>query len=154
LAAVVQLYILGGLFNEQVCAYEGLLTLLGNGTFRVSATTILPHELNCPIPAGRVHNPYAPNVVVADLNGDGKPDLILPVVVPNPDIVGGQHTAIWTFLGNGDDTLQNPQKFTLATVPSWLAVGNFNRDSLPDLAVSNYSANDVGVLLNTTPTPR
>jgi len=153
LAAVVRLFIRGGIDNEQFCIYEALLTLLGNGdgTFRVSATTNLPHELNCPIPAGTVHNAYAPNVVVADLNDDGKPDLILPVVVPNPSIVGGQHTAIWTFLGNGDGTFQNPQKFTLATVPSWLAVGNFNRDSLPDIAVSNYSANDVSVMLNITP---
>lgn len=89
----------------------------------MSAATILPHEQNCPIPSGTVPNPYAPNVVVADLNNDGKPDLILPVLVPNPSIVGGQSTAIWTFLGNGDGTFQDPQKFKLATVPTWLAVG-------------------------------
>jgi hypothetical protein len=153
LAALAFLYIKGGLFNAQLCAYEDLETLLGNGdgTFRVSAGTSLPHEFNCPIPAGAARNAYAPNVVVADLNNDGKPDLILPVVVPNPSLVGGQHTAIWTFVGNGDGTFQNPQKFTLATTPSWLAVGDFNRGSLPDLAVSSYSANEVGVLLNTTP---
>jgi len=151
LVAVERVDHLGGLTGFAVYFSEAVQTLLGNGdgTFRVSQTAILPFELSKLFPPPQ--NPYAPNVVVADLNDDGKPDLILPVVVPNPSIVGGQHTAIWTFLGNGDGTFQNPQKFTLATVPSWLAVGNFNRDSLPDIAVSNYSANDVGVILNTTP---
>jgi len=136
---------------HQLGTFEAVAALLGNGdgTFRVSATEILPYHYSFYPPPPQ--NPYAPNVAVADLNHDGKLDLVLPVVVPNPSIVGGQTTGIWAFLGNGDGTFEAAQKFNLATAPSWLAVGEFNRDTLPDLALSNYSVNDISVLLNTTP---
>jgi hypothetical protein len=136
---------------HQLGTFEAVAALLGNGdgTFRVSATEILPYHYSFYPPPPQ--NPYAPNVAVADLNHDGKLDVVLPVVVPNPSIVGGQTTGIWAFLGNGDGTFEAAQKFNLATAPSWLAVGEFNRDTLPDLALSNYSVNDISVLLNTTP---
>ena len=137
-------------FLPPFCPYDAVATLLGRGdaTFSVSAITYLPHCSVCPFTA---RNPFAPNVAVADLNNDGKLDLILPVAVPNPSIVGGQPNAIWVFPGNGDGTFQAVEKFNLATAPSWLAVGDFNRDALLDLVVSNNSANDISVLLNTTP---
>jgi len=129
---------------HQLGTFEAVAALLGNGdgTFRVSAIQYLP-----PPPP----NPFAPNVAVADLNGDGKLDLVFPVVVPKPSIVGGQTTAIWALRGNGDGSFQRAQGFKLPTAPNWLSVGDFNRDTLPDLVVGNNSGNSIGVLLNTTP---
>src|SRR5437016_1582424 len=131
LTVVAKFYAVNSL--HQICTSEAVAVLLGNGdgTFSVSATEFFPyHSCYNTFPPPR--NPYAPNVAVADLNHDGKVDLVVPVVVPNPSIVGGQSTAIWAFLGNGDGTFQSAQKFNLPTAPSWLAVADFNRDAFPD----------------------
>jgi len=40
---------------------------------------------------------------------------------------------------------------SLATVPNWLALGDFNGDSLPDLAIINNSDNSVSIFLNESP---
>ena len=40
-----------------------------------------------------------------------------------------------------------PLAFDAGTVPYSVAVGDFNGDGIPDLAVANYSSNDVSVLL-------
>jgi hypothetical protein len=137
-------------FPHQICPHEVVATLLGNGdaTFRVSATTSLPHCSVCPL---GTQNPFAPNLVVSDLNSDGKLDLVFALSVPKPSIVNGQPNGVWAFLGNGDGTFQPVEKFNLATPPIGLSVGDFNRDALLDLVVSNRSANDISILLNTTP---
>lgn len=70
-------------------------------------------------------NPSA--VVVADFNGDGKPDL----AVLN---VGSNDVSI--LLSNGDGTLQAAKTFpTATTAPSLLFAGDFNGDGKQDLMV-------------------
>jgi len=91
----------------------------------------------------------ATNLVVADLNGDGKLDLIAPVAV-STNCSGTSF--VGAFLGNGDGTFQPALDFDLASAPGWLAVGDFTADTLPDLVLSNNPADSVSVLLNTTPT--
>lgn len=77
-------------------------------------------------------------VAVADFNGDKKPD----IVIANGD------STVSILLGNGDGTFQ-PQ-FTVTAVPSSstyvaesVAVGDFNGDGYPDLAVLCVSARTV-----------
>jgi hypothetical protein len=55
------------------------------------------------------------------------------------------------YLGNGDGTFQPAQQFNLATIPSWVTVGDFSGVTLADFVVSNSSANDVSVFLNGAP---
>ena len=69
------------------------------------------------------------NVVVADVNGDGKPDLVYSN--------RGQNS-VSVLLGNGDGTFQNPQS-TPSGDTSLVAVGDFTGDGRPDIAVSNSS---------------
>jgi hypothetical protein len=79
-----------------------------------------------------------PAVVVADLNRDGKPDLV--VVDTNDNMVD-------VLLGNGNGTFESPQAFAVGAHPEFLAVGDIIGDGIPDLVVSNSYSNNVSVLL-------
>jgi hypothetical protein len=50
-------------------------------------------------------------------------------------------------LGNGDGTFQAARNFGVGSYPLSVAVGDFNGDGVPDLAVANASSNNVSVLL-------
>jgi hypothetical protein len=106
--------------------------LLGNGdgTFQAQATYDVGTE------------PYW--VAVGDFNGDGKPDL----AVAN---YGDGDVSV--LLGNGDGTFQAqapPSPFGSGASPDSIAVGDFNGDGKPDLAVANEGNSDVSILLNTS----
>ena len=76
-------------------------------------------------------------VAVADLNGDGKPDLV--VVNRNSNNIG-------VLLGNGDGTFQSAQLYASGEAPAWVAIGDVNGDSIPDLVVADGDG-FLGVLL-------
>jgi hypothetical protein len=82
---------------------------------------------------------YTQSLAVADLNNDGKPDLVTANYVDN---------TVSVLLGNGNGTFQTAQKSTVGTLPTSVATGDFNGDSFPDLAVANANSNTVSVLLN------
>jgi hypothetical protein len=51
-------------------------------------------------------------------------------------------------MGKGDGTFGAAQTFVVGTEPAAIAVGDFNGDGFPDLAVANTGSNSVAVLLN------
>ena len=80
--------------------------------------------------------PFA--VAAADLNGDGKLDL----VTANQD-----SNDVSVLLGNGDGTFQAQRRFAAGSLPSSVVVADLNRDGLPDIATANAGSGNVSVLL-------
>ena len=120
------------------CAHGLVGVLLGNGdgTFQPAASYD---------PGGT----GAWSVAVADVNGDGKPDLLLAIAFSN---------MVAVLLGNGDGTFQGATTYGSGGIlPRSVAVADLNGDGKPDVAVSNFCSDSpnclpgkLGVLLNKT----
>ncbi len=100
---------------------------------------------------------YTPlSVAVADLNGDGKPDLIMANICISSGSCGNGTVSV--LLGNGDGTYRAAVSYSSGGYyPSAVAVADVNGDGKPDLLVANQCASScsgsspgvgsVGVLL-------
>jgi uncharacterized protein (DUF2141 family) len=124
---------------------EGIVSVLlgnGDGTFQAAVT----------YDSGGV---YAYSVAVADVNGDGKPDLVAANGCANSNCSSDGTVSV--LLGNGDGTFQAAMTYDSGGwEPLSVAVADVNRDGKPDVVVANdwVSTNNlsglVGVLLNTS----
>lgn len=92
-----------------------------------------------------VAGPNPKLAAVSDLNADGILDLLVTTLQDESD------GSIGILLGKGDGTFKPARYFTTAsgTRPGSVAVGDFNGDMKPDLAVSNngYFATSISILL-------
>jgi FG-GAP-like repeat len=107
----------------QCCNSTGLIFRAGNGdgSFQGAATAASAPE-------------GAAALVAADVNGDGKLDLVgLPAYGNYPAAPNGTGLAIW--LGNGDGTFQAPVVYPTTDSNQDVAVGNFFSDGRLDIAV-------------------
>jgi hypothetical protein len=77
-------------------------------------------------------------VAVGDLNGDGKPDLVVANLCQSISCSPGNNGTVSVLLGNGDGTFQPAQKYTTAGFgTSSVAIGDFNGDGNADVVVAN-----------------
>jgi hypothetical protein len=84
--------------------------------------------------------------VVGDFNGDGRPDLAIGNYA-----FGGVSVLLNTMPAAAiNPTFAAERTFAAGFTPVSVAVGDFNGDGRPDLAVANATNNTVEVLLNTT----
>ena len=84
-------------------------------------------------------------VVVADVNGDGKPDLLLTAT---SDLLNSPFGIVAVLLGNGDGTFQTEVDYASGGGSATsVVVGDVSGDGKADLLVANGVSGTVGVLL-------
>ena len=78
-------------------------------------------------------------VAVADVNGDGKPDIVISNWCSDNNCTGG---SVGVLLGNGDGTFQPATSYLSGGLyADSIAVADLNGDGNPDLVVANCGAN-------------
>lgn len=100
----------------------------GNGTFS-TATNFLVGAAPISVAAG-------------DFNNDMKQDLAVA------NFGGFFSGTVSVLFGNGSGGFSAPTTLRTRTQPSYVAVGNFNADALPDLAVATFGSDSVAIFLN------
>jgi len=95
----------------------------------------------------------AHSVAIGDVNGDGKPDIVVANSCATGDFYCTSGT-LGVLLGNGDGTFQPVVIYgTGGGHPTSVVVGDLNNDGKPDIVVSNYQTSNsdytgrIGVLL-------
>jgi hypothetical protein len=102
----------------------------GNGTFRAgTAVTVSSHNNS---------DSFDANVDTGDFEGNGVLDLAVPLLY---------NSSIDVLLGLGNATFQPGLNFATPSYPLAAAIGDFNGDSAPDVALTS-GTNVVSVLLN------
>jgi FG-GAP-like repeat/Abnormal spindle-like microcephaly-assoc'd, ASPM-SPD-2-Hydin len=101
---------------NQSDAYVSILLGNGDGTFRSHVDYFTP---------GAVWRGG-----VADVNGDGKLDLVLTTWAFNGD-------ELFVLLGKGDGTFQKAQTFVAGSCPLGAAFGDFNNDGILDIVIGD-----------------
>jgi len=111
----------------------GVLLLLGNGTGGFGPAT--------PLGGLPLFFDAGPSLVTGDFNRDGRLDLAMTC--------GGSNDQVCVYLATGPGTFGAPT--TVADLgfglQGYLAVGDFNRDGIPDLALGSVAEHFIAVLL-------
>jgi hypothetical protein len=92
--------------------------------------------------SGLTFNSGPERVVVADVDGDGHPDIL---------VTNWADQGVGVLLGNGDGTFQPSVNFTAGSWVRGIAVGDFYGDRAPDVVVTRPNDDHVAVLRNLTP---
>jgi gliding motility-associated-like protein len=86
------------------------------------------------------------SVIIGDLDGDGKPDLVVVNQSGNTVSVLRNTATSGTI---SSSSFAAPVTFAAGSLPSSIAIGDLDGDGKPDLAVVNTGSNNVSILRNT-----
>jgi len=127
----------GKLDIATVSLNEGTLSVFlgnGDGTFNGGFTYTFTGEPNSPM-----------SVITADVNGDGKLDVIVGCYNALNVTNGG---TVSVFFGNGDGTFEHEADYVVGNHPIAVVAADFNGDGKPDLAATVNDAGTVAILVN------
>jgi hypothetical protein len=115
------------LVGEQLLSEPTVTVLLGDGSGSFPTTHTYAYDI------GNASNAFLGPFALQDLNGDGKPDIVMFGGTPSARI-------IFTFLNNGDGSFTPGKKLYVGdgvTYSIGLVAADLNGDGKPDLAFSN-----------------
>ncbi len=107
---------------------RGLDIYIGSG----SGTLVSPLS-TIPLTSAQLSYPYYNYMAVGDVNGDGKPDLILSLANQSSDPSSG--STLW-YPGNGNGTFGASK--TISSFPGPVVLGDWNSDGTLDLAIGQW----------------
>ncbi|GAA4038977.1 hypothetical protein GCM10022409_25800 [Hymenobacter glaciei] len=90
------------------------------------------------------------DVAVADVNSDGRLDIVTANYYPSTYNGGGSTVGVLLGQSGGGFATVSTYPTGAGTEPYGVAVADLNGDGKPDIVTANYVSDDVGVLLNTT----
>jgi hypothetical protein len=111
---------------------QNIVLLLGNGNGTFSPAS------GSPFAAGGGSSNF---LSLGDFNGDGKPDLVQG---------NASNNTVSVLLGNGAGSLSQAVGSPFSdggSSPQKVAVGDFNNDGIPDLAIANFGAGNLSIML-------
>lgn len=122
--------------TTEICQAGSVSILLGNGDGTFQPAQVYASGTS-----------QAEAVAVADLNGDGKPDVVVLNTCFTANGTVDCISTIGVLLGNGDGTLQPVKTYPTAGIgpccsTTSLAIADVNEDGAPDLLVANGYANN------------
>jgi hypothetical protein len=118
----------------------GLAVASPTGTF------VLANKGDGTLRAALGYDPAALQVVTADFNGDGMGDLALVAAASNE---GASVSSFTVLLGKGHGVFPTSTAYSVLGSPGAAAVGDFNGDGIPDLAVASQATGALAILLGT-----
>jgi hypothetical protein len=135
--------------------------VVANSVWKVPSTGKYEGNGSISVLIGKGHGSFGPlqpfdkntdpvSVAVADVNGDGKPDLVVANLgTYNKTNHRFEYPGIQVFLGKGDGTFYQPQK-TLdpGFHPYSVGVADVNGDGKPDILTYGYNSHFIGTLIS------
>jgi hypothetical protein len=135
-----------GIMDVVAVQNSAIQVFLGNGDGTFTPGPVIPEPT---INSSYLNFTSSPTVTVGDFNGDGNLDLAVLVPFYEGCFIPKCFTSLWILWGNGDGTFTAAAGGTAnIELNSPVAVaGDFNGDGKLDLAVMNWGAENVTILL-------